>query len=399
MLIPKSYWRILLVVLFSVVCIFHIFYVFIVLTLPTTPPWIMGDWLINYQGGLVRRGLIGEIALQLSHILNGNIIFIVVVFQVFIFAFFLINTYRLAVKTPFSALTAALIFSPAFLLFPVLDPNGAMRKEIMLFALLAALCCYLTFSKKNISKNLPIFVGLSSIVLVMGHEMLVVYLPYLVCAFLIYEKELGSATKRMFLAFLPAALILCFLIVFGKSGEQVVQAICASLQTYAPPDCFTPETVPGAISFVGKDLSAAHGFVLDSIVETTVITYIITGILSFIPLILIYFAAPFAAIRANAGLRFWLALCIFSSLIGSIPLFWIVADYGRIIYIHITCLSLLALMVIHDRSNVPLRLNPGQAVAWLLTFVYAGSWRLIHWKATADTAFPWLKGILDRFYS
>jgi hypothetical protein len=359
----------------------------------------MGDWLINYQGGLVRRGLIGEIILQLSHLLNVNVILVVVIFQVMIFALFLVNTYRLAVKTPFSALTAIFVFSPAFLLFPVLDTNGAMRKEIMLFALLAVLCCYLTFSKANISKNLPIFVGLSSIVLVMGHEMLVVYLPYLICAFLIYENGLGPATKRMVLAFLPAALILCFLIVFGKSGEQVVQAICASLQIYAPPDCFTPETLPGAISFVGKDLSAAHGFVLDSIVETTAITYIITGILSFIPLVLIYFAKPFAAIRTNAGLRFWLAICIFSSLMGSIPLFWVVADYGRIIYIHVTCLSLLALMVIHDRSNTPMRLNPRQALAWVLTFVYIGSWRLIHWKATADTAFPWLKGIFDRFYS
>ena len=29
-------------------------------------PWIVGDWLTNYENGLVRRGLFGEIFLSLT---------------------------------------------------------------------------------------------------------------------------------------------------------------------------------------------------------------------------------------------------------------------------------------------------------------------------------------------
>ena len=32
----------------------------------------IGDWLINYQGGFVRRGLIGEIIINLSYLTNSN---------------------------------------------------------------------------------------------------------------------------------------------------------------------------------------------------------------------------------------------------------------------------------------------------------------------------------------
>jgi len=37
-------------------------------------PWQTGDWLINYQSGFVRRGLIGELFFMLSRLTGLNML-------------------------------------------------------------------------------------------------------------------------------------------------------------------------------------------------------------------------------------------------------------------------------------------------------------------------------------
>ena len=34
--------------------------------------WTTSEWLINYQGGFIRRGLIGEILIQINKFINTN---------------------------------------------------------------------------------------------------------------------------------------------------------------------------------------------------------------------------------------------------------------------------------------------------------------------------------------
>jgi len=52
--------------------------------------WKMGDWLINYQGGMVRRGLLGEAAYQLSYVTHVNPGYYVFLFQILFYAIFFI---------------------------------------------------------------------------------------------------------------------------------------------------------------------------------------------------------------------------------------------------------------------------------------------------------------------
>jgi hypothetical protein len=41
-------------------------------------PWryVFTDWIINYEGGYIRRGLLGEVSINLSNFLNLNIKYI-----------------------------------------------------------------------------------------------------------------------------------------------------------------------------------------------------------------------------------------------------------------------------------------------------------------------------------
>ena len=51
--------------------------------------WITGDWLINYDGGLLRRGLSGEIILLLSNLKFINIYYLIIFIQSSLFLYFI----------------------------------------------------------------------------------------------------------------------------------------------------------------------------------------------------------------------------------------------------------------------------------------------------------------------
>jgi hypothetical protein len=387
--VPRSYWRIFLMIFFGGVFIFLLYHAFLLISSANSPdPWLIGDWLINYQGGLVRRGLTGEIFLRAAQLSGINIVVIVVAFQILMYSIFFINAYRLSINSSFSVLTAALIGSPAFILFPVLDPNGGFRKEIVLFALLSTLCFYLTSSDQKISKWLPVYIAVISVVMVFSHEMLLIYLPYIICAFIIYDKGLGEQAKKNIVSILPAIILGILLAFFYRGDKQVVIQICNSLKTGSPSDCFLPEITPGAISSLGQGIKSAHDFVVQSNNASTLLVYGFTTLLGLAPLVLIIFSKQFSKYKKGLKLRFWLSVCIFLIIVCSIPLFWIAADYGRLINIHITCLSLLALMMTQEVNSTPYQVNNKQIAAWGLCFLFVISWRLIHWEATFAKSFP-----------
>ena len=51
--------------------------------------WKIGDWLINYQGGFVRRGLLGELIYQVSFFTHIDPGLYVIIFQICFYAIFL----------------------------------------------------------------------------------------------------------------------------------------------------------------------------------------------------------------------------------------------------------------------------------------------------------------------
>ena len=60
--------------------------------------WSIGDWLINYQGGFVRRGLSGELFYTLSQITHINPGFFAFLFQIVFYGIFFVFSYKLAQK-------------------------------------------------------------------------------------------------------------------------------------------------------------------------------------------------------------------------------------------------------------------------------------------------------------
>ena len=152
-------------------------------------PWIVGDWLTNYENGLVRRGLFGEIFLSLIEITNFevlNILFIVICLFAFIFYYFSLKIIK---QSKINYLYLLIIISPATYLFTFYDPLTTGRKEILIFVFFS----YYIYSIKNelsfssINYNYLFFI--IGICLVLTHEIIIFFMFFpLLIKFLLIKK-------------------------------------------------------------------------------------------------------------------------------------------------------------------------------------------------------------------
>ena len=76
----------------------------------------ISEWLINYQGGFTRRGIIGEICYQLADFFNLKLRFVIFLFQSLLYLTYSILIYNFIKNVPKNTLTIIAIFSPIFLL-------------------------------------------------------------------------------------------------------------------------------------------------------------------------------------------------------------------------------------------------------------------------------------------
>ncbi len=359
--------------------------------------WLLGEWLINYQGEFVRRGLLGEILFQLSHFLSMNVVHLAIIAQIIVFAVFLYSTYFLIKESPLSRATVVLIFSPAFLLFTVWSwPQVGVRKEVFLYITLVFICLYLQKSTPK-GFSFPILMGISAVVLVLFHEMLVAYLPYLIMPVILYERRFGQITRRTLLALLPGILVALLLVTRPTISEATWHIICNSIQPIPPRDCLSNGEYLGAITFLTKGTSFAIRFTRFFTTPETVIVYVITGVLSFIPILyVIHLYKPWKTLSKTT--LFLIGLCFSATVILMIPLFIVAADYGRFISIHITCISLIILWFLQLSSTTSYTKNAQTPFIWVGIVLFLINWKLPIWLlfATFQNAFPLISLLLTQ---
>ena len=93
----------------------------------------IAEWLINYQGGFVRRGFLGEFVYQISLFFKLNLRFVFLILQIFLYLTYYYLIYRLLTNISYNYLIFVTIFSPLFILFPIAELEALGRKEVILF--------------------------------------------------------------------------------------------------------------------------------------------------------------------------------------------------------------------------------------------------------------------------
>ena len=147
----------------------------------------MSEWVINYGGGFVRRGLIGEIIFQLSNFFKITLREGFLILQILLYFFYYLIIYWLLSNFKKNFIVYLAIFSPVFYSFGLYELEALGRKEILMY-IFFSYNFYLFYKYKNINLNY-IFTFLSLIILILNHESVIFYYLFYLFFFLVIDKK------------------------------------------------------------------------------------------------------------------------------------------------------------------------------------------------------------------
>jgi hypothetical protein len=338
--------------------------------------WTLGDWLVNYEGGFVRRGLWGEMVLQAGHALHLSPLYLTLLLTIPVYGgiFLLVRTFLKS--SSWSWWVLALVISPCTLAFSVIDVYAGYHKEILYFAGLGGLLWMLRRGERR-DWVLTLYLSVISVFTILSHEPEISYAPYYVAVLVIVLGNLRRAAK---IIAVPAILGMCCLYAATThpGNATTAQHICASLGSGNARLC------DGAINYLGS----SKEYALQEMARFIVMyhyyrNYPVLTLVALVPIV-----GGFTALWRRPELRFDLKVlaamaCI--SMAGSVQLFFYAVDWGRWIYIHIFSLFLLLLFLDSSGTgeSAPVNQIPEPRAKRLGMYVflllYAMCWNMPHY--------------------
>ncbi len=331
------------------------------------------DWLINYQGGFVRRGLPGEIFYQLNKFTNIPLDLVVFISVSLLYIFFAINFIKLARKIKFNFINLLVFFSPLSFLYPLMEQKISGRKDIIFIFSIIFLATYLEKIKFKNQKYLIILLILIS---TFSHTGFFVYIPIFFLIFIILNYRISF--KRIFIELTIISffsIFFFFLIFFNTSIDQnSINEICKSIKEYLP-SC-------GKSDYI-ETLNWSLKYEIELVTkiwnkENYVRFYTIAFLIANLPLMLVFYNS-----KLNKKYLFDLNPIFIFIVISlfTFPIYFIGADYGR--YMHLAYLSLLICyfkaistkFLIVEKKNF---YNTRKSFIFLIIFLYGFTWTIPH---------------------
>ena len=309
--------------------------------------WTVGEWLISYEGGFIRRGLPGQIIFYLSSTLDINPI----LFTWLISGFSILFLFILIKISSWETFQKPFLLSSLILLGPISE-DYLVRKDVFLVLIYGS--CLFTLRKlyfKKISIFPSIFIiNLLSIIALLSHEGYGIWaLPSLFLLIFFYiKKYIGNTLKSLFCSFvlkIPSFFtFICCIIFKGNQYNAVsIHNSWKELKYIMPSTGLIDSVNPdGAIAWIGENLNSTFQLSISSLSKFNLLIF-------WHPLM--WFLTMFFAIRLFSGLKEdpfqnFKKLFILIQLIPFIPLFIIAHDYGRWIFIWLSSSCLLFSLII-----------------------------------------------------
>ena len=159
--------------------------------------------MINYEGGFTKRGLVGQIAINISELLNFSLrqsIFYFQIFSIGIYYLLLINFFK---SLKFNKIILLSIFTPIFLLYPVAEIEVLGRKEIIIFSFFLIYLTLKNFIQKNLFR-----IFLLPLLMLIWEPVIFFFIFWLIVDYIegIFEKNYKSLIKYLS-TFIPAILV------------------------------------------------------------------------------------------------------------------------------------------------------------------------------------------------
>ena len=176
----------------------------------------ISEWLINYEGGFTKRGLIGQIAIYFAYFFKTNLRESILIMQILLLLSYFILLFNFFKNLKIDRLMMLSIFTPIFILYPVAEIEVLARKEVFIF------CIFLLTIKikNNFYININKFLVLPVAVLIW--EPVVFFFPFFVAWDLINLKlfKFKEIFLKLFPTYLPSLLITFYIIMNPISEDN-----------------------------------------------------------------------------------------------------------------------------------------------------------------------------------
>ena len=334
-------------------------------------PWryVFTDWIINYEGGYVRRGLLGEFSVNLSKIFHLNIKYIFFIVHLFIFFIFHYFFYKFFSNFNRNYFFYLLCFSPLVFLYPISTFEAFARKEIF-YITFFLINCYILAKIEN--RKLAFWTTNTLVFLsYFIHESSLLFIYFYYFSFLIFLKRKEYPLKINEIIFVFIILIfLIFLTFIPVTDEKMLKMVTFISENFYEVSRFT-----GAISSLQGNLRDATSFWTSNPANFFDIFQHIL-IIHFV-FIFIYFLFKFNFFKLGKFYLIFTLITFFSPII----LFILGWDWGRFVYILYNFALIFTFYCLYNDKDIFLKidklidvLNINNKLKILFTLCYLSLW-------------------------
>ena len=178
----------------------------------------ISEWLINYEGGFTKRGLIGQLSIYLSNFFTIKLREVIFILQTLMVGVYFILIYQFLKNISYNKIFIFAIFTPIFILYPIAEIEVLARKEIFIF-IYFLLYTFIPIEKKTYKFLYKLFL---LPVAVLIWEPVVFFILFFLFLDLI-ENEIKKIDRLLFLqitSYLPSILLALYIALNPISDES-----------------------------------------------------------------------------------------------------------------------------------------------------------------------------------
>lgn len=331
-------------------------------------PYIAGDWLINYQGGFVRRGFLGELFYQISKIFDVPILNILFSFNSIIIVFLFLLTYSIVKNSLKNYIFTIYCLLPSTFLFTFFDPLAVARKDYLIL-IPYLIYAYMVEKKNNIFVNFALCIFF--LILALTHELVIFFIPYLFFIKILVNNNSLLSIKNF--KFEIAYLLFCSLglIAIYAFSSPFNSQICNSLLSLG----LNKEICQGVIKDFGSENYGLVPFqnMFSYFFQFKYHNYLFYFILNFLPILFILYKNKKKS-ECKTYINFTFLIFIIS-----IPIFINANDWGRYLNMHFILHSICFHFLIQKLNNSENNVYNLKKVIFIpIILIYLSSWHMPH---------------------
>lgn len=237
----------------------------------------ISEWLINYQGGFVRRGFLGEFFFQIAIYFQIKIRLVILIFQILIYSSYLYLLWKYINQIKKNFLIILSIFSPLLIVYHLAEVETLARKEVLIFIHFLILLIF--FEHK---KNQTIYLSLSFPILLLIWEPIIFFSGFYLIIILmgLSIRSFLDIFNRIVLPAIPS-IIVFNIILFNNYSIADQDIMCSNLQKFVGERCYM------SLGYVTSSIFDNYMSLLKDIKISHLIRYSVALLVGFFPLILI----------------------------------------------------------------------------------------------------------------